>query len=121
MNKHKFNYLKKTTHKNYSLTLQTLSIYKIKSNLQNFPLREKVDQPNKRKRVLCWSIYIISLCLTLKQPTKQPLGCSEWPSEGVNPPPLMMAQSRSFRLASWVGGGGGGPPGTGSGKGGIGK
>ena len=29
----------------------------------HFPLLAKVGQLIKRKRVLCWSIYIISLCL----------------------------------------------------------
>ena len=43
---------------NNSLTAKTIF------NLQNHPflLRGKVGQPFKRKRVLCWSIYIISWC-----------------------------------------------------------
>ena len=30
----------------------------------HFPHRGKVGQLSKRKRMLCWSIYVISLCLT---------------------------------------------------------
>ena len=50
----------KTENKNNILTV------KMFSNLQQSPhflLRGKVGQPSKRKRALCWSIYIISLQL----------------------------------------------------------
>ena len=58
MNKLKFSFfIKNIKSKNYSLTVQ------IFLNLLNRPtflkLRGKVDQLSKKKRVLCWSIYII--------------------------------------------------------------
>ena len=37
------------------------------TKLTHFPLRGKVGQLSKRKRVLCWSIYIISLWPPLTQ------------------------------------------------------
>ena len=62
MNKLKFNdFLKRKTKTN----LLTVQIF---FNLQNpppphFPLRGKVDQLCKKRRVLCWSISIISLLI----------------------------------------------------------
>ena len=54
---------------NSNLIVCTNCLHSTKS--PNFPPRGKVGQTSKRKRVLCWSIYIISLCCTLMLHTKR--------------------------------------------------
>ena len=48
---------------------------KIVFNLQNHPTFHLEGRMGKRERVLCWSIFIISLCTEFQtKPGKAPLG-----------------------------------------------
>ena len=64
MNTLKFNNLKKLNTKNNILIVQIFFNLK-----KQFPRRGKVGPLRKRKRVLSWSIYIISLWSRFPKPT----------------------------------------------------
>ena len=48
------------------------------SNSTHFPFREKVGQLSQRKRVLCWSIYIIRLRGQASESTRESLWLKPW-------------------------------------------